>query len=363
MTQSGSSRFGEDLLGPGGVDPRDGSGPDEVPGVGDRVLGSPVGDSPGAGDRLPVDSQRVSAQTPGPVDDGAGDHPLDVVLPGAGAFSDGDSARVFDSVGVDPVDDVASDDAGPLLEAGGETGRDEEGEHGEEGDSAHAADSTGGIPRLFKWLLAVGVIVVLGVLAFAVLEPIQVLPRVRVAPGFTFVDQAGQPLTSEDGRGAVTLYTFAPVACGDQCDEVAATMQEVGSRVGESVDLGDVEFRMVTIALDSDDPVKLARAASASGADGQTWVWAGGGETEVRDVVGGGFHVYFDITSSGTEFDPVFVIVDGAGLIRGEYRYATLASDADRLTRHISLLGDELRNSKGAASLAYEAAHILLCYP
>lgn len=40
-----------------------------------------------------------------------------------------------------------------------------------------------------------------------------------------------------------------------------------------------------------------------------------------------------------------------------------LASDADRLTRHLSLMGDELRNVAGPAALVYEAAHIFLCYP
>ena len=57
------------------------------------------------------------------------------------------------------------------------------------------------------------------------------------------------------------------------------------------------------------------------------------------------------------------MIVDGNGLVRGEYTYATLASDADRLTRHIGLLGNEIRNAGGNNKLIYEAAHIFLCYP
>lgn len=363
MTPSHSSRFGEDLLGPGSVDPVDGARAHEVPVVGDGVLGGSPGDPARPGHGLPVDAEGVSAEAAGPVDDGTGHHPFDVDLSGVAAVGDGDSAGVLDAVGVDPVDDVGPDDSGSLLQLGGETRRDQKGEHSEEGESAHVTDSTGGLPRVFKWLLGLGGVVVLAVLAFAVFEPVQVLPRVRVAPGFSFIDQKGRPLTSEDGRSAITLYTFAPVDCDAGCGEIAATMQEVGRRVDASVDLGDTEFRMVTIALDSDDPAELAGAAAISGADGESWIWAGGDQAQTRDVVGGGFGVYYDNTDTGTEFDPVFVIVDGAGLIRGEYRYATLASDADRLTRHISILGDELRNSKGAGSLVYEAAHILLCYP
>jgi protein SCO1/2 len=363
MTPGQSSRFGKDLLGSGRLHSLDGAGADEVPVIGDGVFGGSPGDPSGPGDGLPVDSEGVSPEMSGPLDDGTGHDPLDVDFPGAAGVGDGDPAGVFDPVGVDSVDDVGPDDAGSLLELRRETRRDEESEHSEKGQSAHDADSTGGLPRVFKWLLGIGGLVVVGVFAFAVFEPVQVLPRVRVAPGFSFVDQGGRTLTSEDGRGAVTLYTFAPVDCGVECDDVAATMREVGRRVDTSVDLGDTEFRMVTIALDSDDPAELASAAASSGADGESWIWAGGDQTITRDVVGGGFGVYYDTTGSSTDFDPVFVIVDGAGLIRGEYRYATLASDADRLTRHISLLGEELRNSKGAGSLVYEAAHILLCYP
>jgi len=364
MTSPWSSRFGEDLLGSGGIDPVDDPGSDEMAGIGDRVLGGPPGDTAGAGHGLPVNSERVAGQVSGPMDDGTGDNPFDLDLAGSGALADGDPPGVLGPVGVDSVDDIAPDDAGALLELGGETRRDHESEHSEEEQSAHPAESTGGIPRTFKWLLGIGALVVVGVLAFALFEPVQVLPRLRVAPGFALVDQTGQPLTSEDGKGAVTLYAFSPVEdCGAECAEMAATLQEVGRRVDESVDLGDAPFRMVTIALDSADPAELARAAAGSGADGTDWVWAGGDEAQLRDAVGGGFRVYYDTTGPVTEFDPVFVIVDGAGLIRGEYRYATLASDADRLTRHISLLGNELRNSKGAASLVYEAAHILLCYP
>ena len=61
-------------------------------------------------------------------------------------------------------------------------------------------------------------------------------------------------------------------------------------------------------------------------------------------------------------FDPKFVLVDGWGIIRGEYRYQTITPDTDRILRHIKVLADEVHNSEGAATLAYEAAHYFLCY-
>ena len=221
----------------------------------------------------------------------------------------------------------------------------------------------GGPRSIFKWLAGIGLVVVSGAMAFAIFEPVQVLPRIRVAPGFALIDQSGLGFTSEDGRGAVTLYTFLPSECGEECNEAIETMREVGARVTAGVDLAGAEFRQVTVALDTGDPARLRAAAAESGADGEVWRWAGADETTLRDVVGEGFRVFYEETTHGVEFDPVFVIVDGTGLIRGDYRYSTLASDSDRLTRHISLLGEELRNSEGAASLVYEAAHIFLCYP
>ena len=37
--------------------------------------------------------------------------------------------------------------------------------------------------------------------------------------------------------------------------------------------------------------------------------------------------------------------------------------DADKIIRHLDVLAEEVRNAKGAATLAYEAAHFFLCYP
>lgn len=200
-------------------------------------------------------------------------------------------------------------------------------------------------------------------MAFAIFEPVQVLPRIRLGPGFALVDQTGAAYTSEDGRGNVTLYSFAPADCGADCEAMFETMRRVSDRAA-SIDLAGADFRLVTVALDTADPAELRAAAEASGADGDRWRWVGGEPSVLDDVVGRGFRVFFD-DSDGAEvdFDPVFVILDGAGLIRGEYRYASLVSDTERLTRHVSILGEELRNAVGATALVYEAAHVFLCYP
>ncbi len=364
MNPEETSRVGEDLLGAGLGHPVDGSRSEETSVGQNLVLGRASGLTSRAVEGLPRDGEPVPVHGALAANDGAGDDPLDDDFSGVVSGGDGDTTGVFGAVGIDPVDHVGAENARTLGELGaGDTSDDESHDGGEQESPGHPVESKAGIRPIFKWLMGIGILVLVAVMAFAIFEPVQVLPRIRVAPGFALIDQRGDPFTSEDGRGAVTLYTFLPTECGAECAAVNQTMSEVGRRVTAAVDLAGAEFRQVTVALDSSEPAELAAAASVSGADGDVWRWVGADQTTRRDVVGEGFRVFYEETGSGVEFDPVFVIVDGSGLVRGDYRYATISSDADRLTRHISLLGEELRNSKGAASLVYEAAHIFLCYP
>jgi protein SCO1/2 len=207
-------------------------------------------------------------------------------------------------------------------------------------------------------------LVVAAAMAFAIFEPIQVLPRIRLAPGYALTDQTGALFSSETARGTVTLYTYAPLDCEADCDQIDATMAEVAERVAAEVDLGSTDFHLVTVALDSDPSASdLQAAASRSGADGETWRWIGGDESTVHNVVGAGFRRYYEPDDDGYQFDPGFVLVDGAGVIRGEYRYRTIADEADKLVHHIDILAEEVRHAGGATAVAYEAAHLFLCYP
>lgn len=203
------------------------------------------------------------------------------------------------------------------------------------------------------------VVVAFAAIAFAVFQPVQVLPRLRLAPGYTLVDQTGSTVTSEDGRGTISLYTFVPLDCGEECDAVVETMQQVRRRIDSEVDLGPAGFRLVTIVLDADPSVAdVAAAADAAEAE-EDWAWLAASERQLENVVGLGFRRSADPNA----FRPGFAIVDGAGLIRGEYRYQTSTSDADKLVRHIGVLGSELRNRSRFNSFVYEAAHAFQCYP
>lgn len=365
MTANDGSRIGVDGLGANFVDSVDVKRSNEMPIVEDLVFGGASRSSLGAGDRLPGQVDGVSDLGSFASDDRSRDNPLENDVVGAGASRDGETAGVLRSEGINAVDDVGAHDSGALLELGGGEARGKGNAHEEDsGQAVHGAESKKGIGPIFKGALTLGVLIVIAVMAFAILEPVQVLPRIRLAPGFALTDQSGGVVTSEDGKGAVTLYAFAPVGCGAECDSINSTMADVRELVTTSVDLGSADFRMVTVALNSDSPEELAAAAVAGGADGEVWRWAGADDEVLDDVVGGGFRVFFDSSDpDDVSFDPTFVIVDGAGLIRGEYPYATISSDADRLSRHIEILGEEILYAKGNNALIYEAAHIFLCYP
>ncbi len=206
---------------------------------------------------------------------------------------------------------------------------------------------------------------VLGALAFKIFQPVQVVPRIRLAPGFSLIDQFGNTLTNEDLRGKFVLYNFIYTRCPEPCGNMNATIQEIQSRLDEA-NLGDIEMQFVTISFDPqyDTPKRLAEYATSLGADPAQWIFATTpNETLLKAIIGGGFEAYYAPNDAGGfRFDPKFVLVDGWGIIRGEYRYQTQVPDAERILRHIRVLAEEVQNSQGSARLAYEAAHYFLCY-
>ncbi len=139
-------------------------------------------------------------------------------------------------------------------------------------------------------------------------------------------------------------------------------MAQVQARLDE-LNTGDIPVRLVTISIDpeTDTPEQLAAYAAQLGADPAVWQFVTGSPVQIKSVVGGGFSVYYATREDGIRFDPAFMLVDGAGLWRAEYR--TAAPDVDIILRDINLLAEEAQHADGPSRLAYEAAHLFLCYP
>ena len=209
------------------------------------------------------------------------------------------------------------------------------------------------------------IIVVGGAFAFKIFQPVQVLPRMRLAPGFLAIDQDGQRLTNEDLRGQFTLYNFTYTNCTVGCEQMNQTLREIQDQL-DTVELGDIDVSLVTISFDPerDTPDVLQAYAQSVGADPAVWRFTTlANPAMMKFVIGGGFETYYEANEDGSfNFEPAFVLVDGWGVIRGEYRYQTMSSDSERILRHMGVLAEEVINSQGANSVAYEAAHYFLCY-
>jgi protein SCO1/2 len=209
------------------------------------------------------------------------------------------------------------------------------------------------------------------ILAFNILRPITVLPRITPAPGYALQDQTGAIVNSEAQRGKLTLYSFTYSQCEDPCVQSAADIAAARQALATALP-ADVTVDFVTISVDPefDTPERLAKLQAAAVrpvADGVPWTFLTSDPLRTRMAVGKGFGVYFaepkvepDATRSVT-FDPRYVLVDGWGVIRAEYR--TARPDPEILERDVNLLVSEARNSSGLVKLGYEAAHLFACYP
>jgi protein SCO1/2 len=204
-------------------------------------------------------------------------------------------------------------------------------------------------------------VAILSVVAFAVFQPIKVLPRIGLAPGFSLTDQDGQRLTNEDLRGKVVLYNFSYAGCGAPCEKMDATMREVQDRLAQQA--GAAPVALVTISFDPerDTPAALRAYANRIGADPARWRLAVGEKAQTKAIIGGGFEAYYEPDGKdGFKFDPALILVDGWGIVRAAHRRQI--PTADQILRQIQVIEEEIGKSKGVAKVAYEAAHLFACY-
>jgi protein SCO1/2 len=215
------------------------------------------------------------------------------------------------------------------------------------------------IPTFFYGLVFFGVS---GVVWFVVFQPITVLPRIALAPGFALIDQNNNQITNEDMRGRITLYSFTYINCDGDCINTTPLMGDVYADVLQ-MDTGDIPVDLVTISIDQNDtPDKLLALSQSVGADADNWHFLTGSEERVRWVIGGGFSTYYKELDDGTyKIEPEMMLVDGAGVLRAEYRRGF--PEHDIIVRDIGILVEEALYAEGAAKYAYEAAHLFLCYP
>ncbi len=221
-------------------------------------------------------------------------------------------------------------------------------------------------------LYALLAFIIVSILSFSIFKPIKVLPRVSLAPGYALTNQDNELRTSEDYRGKLTLYTFTYTNCDGDCPEVNSQMQEMRTILEESAS-DSVDYALVSVSLDPerDTPEALSLFAEPyldAGESKVSWDFITGDPLHMKYMTGGGFKLFYEPVTSPTSendyeisFYPRFVLVDGWGIIRAEYRTDTL--NYEEVLEDIQYLTDEIENSQGAAKYAYEAAHLFRCYP
>jgi protein SCO1/2 len=191
-----------------------------------------------------------------------------------------------------------------------------------------------------------------------------VLPRIALSPGFALVDQTGQPFNSEALRGSLVLYNFTYTSCAPPCPQTGDQMRAVQEHLPK-IDTHGLPVRLVTISFDPhrDGPAVLRKYGERWGADPLRWQIATGEPAHLKNVIGAGFGVFYEqaAPTPSFDFDPTFVLVDGAGIVRAKYRTATL--DLAVVERDLTLIATEAIQSQGSLRLAYEAAHLFMCYP
>lgn len=206
-------------------------------------------------------------------------------------------------------------------------------------------------------------LLLLGLLLFVTLKPIKVLPRMTLAPGLSLVDSTGERLTSLDLFGSVVLYNFTWTRCADDCPALGGPTLELQETL-RTLDTQGIPVRIVTVSFDPahDTPEVMAAWAQENNADPALWSVATGEASELKSAIGGAYRMWYEEQADGTfTYDPMFVLVDGAGFLRARYRAAEM--NPAILTRDLGLVINEAVNSTGINRLVYEAAHQFLCYP
>ena len=230
------------------------------------------------------------------------------------------------------------------------------------------AERTSVRQKIISWQgLVIGVIILLliGVTAFVIFQPIKVLQRMYLAPGYALTDQNGDRLTNEDMRGHFVMYTFTYSGCREpECQQLDLVMKELQDRLDEA-ETADTPVSFVTISFDPehDTPDVLRAYAEELGADTSQWSFVTGDPTRLKYIIGSGFSVYYDQKEDGSwQFSPTMVLVDGWGIVRAIYNARQRPINVDNMIEHLTGLQEEVAASDGVGKLGYEAAHLFLCY-
>lgn len=165
------------------------------------------------------------------------------------------------------------------------------------------------------------------------------LPNLYPMPSFELTTEQGTTLRAADLAGSVVVANFVFTSCPTVCPTLTAHMARLQDRFA-----GQPAVRLLSFSVDpkNDKPEVLKAYGERFGQDPSRWSFLTGGIGAITAAVEKGFKVGMQGADdpNATAFDIVhgehFVLVDGAGSIRGYYRpdpesLERLAVDAERL--------------------------------
>lgn len=204
-----------------------------------------------------------------------------------------------------------------------------------------------------------------GTLYFTIGRPVQVLPLLDPIPMFELTDQRGDIYFPQE-RGRLTLYTVGAARDQENTAETIAQLTRIHDELETLGWTDEIDLVMISVDPEHDDSTVLQEFADRfelfqrPGTYMLTGPWV-----TVKLAVGSGMRIYFEDpieTENGLTFvyDQTLVLVDDQGVTRA--RYNARQVDLETLTRDLALLRKEA-NAEGTMRLAYQAAHLFMCYP
>jgi protein SCO1/2 len=172
----------------------------------------------------------------------------------------------------------------------------------------------------------------------ASIAPTDALPVLGEAGEYSLIDQTGTAFSSASLLGKVYVIDFIFTSCTSVCPVMSASMARVHQEFAAEP---RVAFVSVTVDPATDKPEVLDGYAKRLSADPARWHFLTGEDAAIQSLARDRFKL-------GQADKPInhttrFVLVDGAGKIRGYYfgteaaSVAALGKDIERLLRETSL--------------------------
>ncbi len=164
--------------------------------------------------------------------------------------------------------------------------------------------------------------------------------KMHTIPAFSFVDQHGKQITSEEVKGKIYVADFFFTRCTGICPRMTTNMQTVAQAFAND---NDVLLLSHSVTPDSDSVPVLNKYANDKKISGN-WHLLTGGKAAIYDIARNG---YFAEQVAGYQKDTTeflhtenFILVDQHQHIRGIYN-GTLPLEVAQLIKHIQILKEE----------------------